>query len=778
MSPPKKKTPPEEEPSEEEPKEETSKPSDNEEIQDEDFQFVLKALLEAYQPILEEELRRSKDPEGLQKEAESESPSCEDEITFADRIFSKFLTEEVALRMLPPEGRELLGPIDRWRWCLLHIRCCIIFGWLVCRGQRTFRSFIYYIYWYWRCVRQALGTPIGETLTDEQRKDFQILVDAFSGAYKPYLADQLASIESPHSIPEEILSGELDCSEGEANAAAIFERFLSVNTATALLGREAFEIHSQEPFFWFCRCWCLCAIRFGCCLAHAHNLVDVLRCLLDYFRCVRDCFRPLICELTDPHDCVEEHEISNAGILRGVEFRGTASGASCDHYTLEWRQDSFGPWQNVGIHYPGNASQGACGVMNGILGYLATFPFVPVGPVQIRLCVYPTGGGSPDCCTIQFELQRNIVWITGIEGVDTTDRFDPTAQLEDGSGVVRSFGTSLKIFGSAEVGGCLGSKIKRYTLSYHPGFVTNPNLPGFVQFWQVDYLTPLQTDLQFEEPLTSKWREFHFPLGLCAPVFDYLQETRWSTQIPQAFPITPSEPPCPPPSLWTSTPLPLTNCQSGRYTLRLTVEDTGGGIKHDLQQVWFDNKEDGINKSKITQIGGVDPCATINLSLFAVGGGDCTVPWPASLLGIAYDEYIEEGNFSSPSDNFDGYQIRIRKDGGSWFNIPIPGPGASPWGPPYVGTSRVGDPGVRCATASPPPGSIPPETPGILAVLDMSRLDAVCNPAEPGLTLKRGECCGYVIWLQVRDKSICPGLTPNRHQKDDYFPFFICNDMQ
>ena len=428
-------------------------------------------------------------------------------------------------------------------------------------------------------------------------------------------------------------------------------------------------------------------------------------------------------------------------------------------------------------------------MVSGVLGYLETFPFVPVGPVQIQLCVFSTTGGAPVCCTIQFELARNLVWIQGIEGIDAADYFNPTSQLVDGTGAVRSFGTSLRIFGSASVGGCVGKDIKRYTLSYQPGFTTT--LAGtWTQFWQVDYITPLQIDagsnLVFNRELTNSWREFHFPLGTCSPVFDWLQGTYWSTLVPQAFPVTPSEPPCPAPVSWTTVPLQLPNCQSGRYTLRLTVEDTGGGVKDDLQQVWFDNK---AIYGKITQIAGVDPCAIINLSTFAAGGGACTpLPWPANLLGIAYDEYIEEGNFASPSDNFEGYQLWIRKDGGAWFNIPIPGPGGPPWGPPFVGTTRVGDPGVRCPTAVPPPGIIPPETPGILTVLDLRRLDATCNPSEPGLTLKRGkhlpngttqpgECCGYVVWLQVRDKSICPSLTGGRHQIDDFFPFYICNDL-
>jgi hypothetical protein len=288
----------------------------------------------------------------------------------------------------------------------------------------------------------------------------------------------------------------------------------------------------------------------------------------------------------------------------------------------------------------------------------------------------------------------------------------------------------------------------------------------------------------FKRELTNVWQElkicfidpFPTPHLVCNVVGNYLQGTCWDTQNPRGpFPI---EPPTPPNPSWNSTPLALTNCQSGRYTLRLTVEDTCGGVHDDLQQVWFDNKVDGINDSRIIQIGGIDPCAGVNLSGFAVGGADCKVAWPAKLLGIAYDEYIEEGNLAVPSDNFGGYQLWIRKDGGPWFNLPIPGPGSPPWGPPFVGTSRVGDPGAahKCASAVPPvpPG---PETPGILTVLDMRRLDAVCNPAEPLLTLNRGECCGYVVWLSVWDTTVCPQGPNGRHQKDDFFPFCICNDL-
>jgi hypothetical protein len=328
--------------------------------QGEDFQFALRHLLSAFEEIIKEDLHRAQSPDDLAKEEQRKPANCEDEITLGTRIFEKFLTEEVAIRLMPAQARELLGPVERWRWCLLHIRCCMLFGFLVCRGPRTFRAFAYYLYRYWRCVRQAIGSPVGEVLSAEERQDLQVLIQALAGAYKPYLTNQLASVEFPLGIPDEVISNKIDCLEGQEDTAAVFERLLNIQTAPALLGRKAFDAHSKEPFFWFCRCWCLCAIRFGCCLARARNLIDVYRCLLFFIDCILDCFRPLECQLTDPHDCVEEAQINTPlfTIFRGVEIRGTAGGAFCSHYTLEWREAGTVAWQSSGIRYAGNPESG------------------------------------------------------------------------------------------------------------------------------------------------------------------------------------------------------------------------------------------------------------------------------------------------------------------------------------------------------------------------------------------------------------------------------------
>ena len=169
--------------------------SDADEPLDEDFRFVLGELLGAYKPVLEADLKRADSPDALIKEALDNPPSCDDEFAQAMALFERFTNEEVAVRLLPAALREVLGPVENWRWCLLHLRCCIVFGWLMCRGPRTFQGSSYYLYRYWRCVREVLGSPVAHPPTAVERADFSALVQALAQAYRPYLDDQLASVE-------------------------------------------------------------------------------------------------------------------------------------------------------------------------------------------------------------------------------------------------------------------------------------------------------------------------------------------------------------------------------------------------------------------------------------------------------------------------------------------------------------------------------------------------------------------------------------------------------
>src|SRR5258708_39933773 len=98
------------------------------ELNNPDFQFALKALLAAYQPVFEQQLSLIKNPQELQKQVQTSERSCADEFAEAYALFEKFLTEYVAKRLLPAQAREMLGPIDQWRWCYRQILCCLVFG--------------------------------------------------------------------------------------------------------------------------------------------------------------------------------------------------------------------------------------------------------------------------------------------------------------------------------------------------------------------------------------------------------------------------------------------------------------------------------------------------------------------------------------------------------------------------------------------------------------------------------------------------------------------------
>ena len=87
-----------------------------------DFQVALKALLAVYQPIFEQQLNLTKNPDELQKQAQAISTrTCAQEFEEAYNMFGKFLNEDTAMRLLPPQAKEIVGPVERWRWCLQRL---------------------------------------------------------------------------------------------------------------------------------------------------------------------------------------------------------------------------------------------------------------------------------------------------------------------------------------------------------------------------------------------------------------------------------------------------------------------------------------------------------------------------------------------------------------------------------------------------------------------------------------------------------------------------------
>ncbi len=772
-------------------------PVEADEIQDQDFQYVLKELLSAYQPILEEQLRLAQSPDQLEKEDAAHPPSCDDEFELANRIFEKFFSEEVALRLLSPEARQQLGPVAQWRWCFLHIRCCFIFGWLAC-CPRGFRRFSYYLYKYWLCVRQTLGVPVKTPPTAVEREDFQTLVRELATAYRPFLTDQLATVDFPTGIPDEVIGGKIDCLDGEEEAAAIFERFLNSDIAPALLGRETFEARIKDPSFWFCRCWCLCAIRFGCCLARARTLIEVRRCLKIYQRCLRNCFRPLVCELTDPSGCAEELE----GLLPGavaLEIKGSAGGAFFQHYTLEWRKvqgqvcDDNIAFSSVGIVYPGGFATGTNPVFGGTLGWLDTTVLAP-NSYEIRLLVFTSVAQAAQCrlCR-QFALFKKMVWIDRIADLPGAPVRTPPGWFDhpigpqepivnvNPGGIVVPVGACVSVVGTAVVGDCQDRRIAcvdlRAAIGWQPGTAELPFAASLPLYTINMLIAPIcypdpdpviegkkraPWNQLYEKPLTARWvptNIFPFDTQYCLQRF--------------CFNSAGLLPPCPDANH---------PCRSGKYTLLLDVTDTLGNHYYDTQQVWFDNKPIHV---EFDGLEGIKACEDVCLGRFVPKGAPCNICWPMNLLGVAYDEYIVPSDLTYPSDNFDYYSLWITRQGGPTYSVPIT-PDCLTFGPdPQKGTQRIGEPGTRCEEliggCPVPPHA--PRFPGALTQLDLRVFDAVCAgsakfPPPAGFPLERGTCCGYTFQLYGQDKTWSDGVAGGLHQAWSLpWAVEVCNDL-
>lgn len=730
-----------------------------------EFRFVFNELVSAYQPLLAEQLELAKSPDGVQDPGDQ--VDCEAEIALAARIFDRFWNEKVAVALLPPEVQQQFGSIDRWRWCFLYIRCCLIFGWLLCRGPRGIRGYSYYLNRYWRCVREVLGRPVSSPPTAAEVKDFQTLVSALAAAYRPYLDDQANAAANAQEVAQEIVEGKIDCTVETADMAAVMERMLTPATAEALLGAEAFAEHRQDPFFWFCRCWCLCAIRFGCCVARSFSIPGLLRCLRFYRDCLRECFRPLVCELTDPTGCTDE---ITSPLLPGflVPVQGTAGGAGFSHYLLEWSTNDI-TYHNDSFFYPpippATAVQGNIPVFGGLLAYFDTTVQNP-GLHYIRLTVFSVTGAT--CVQkISFELSKTDVRILGVSGYFNLDTgwADPNARFVENvpalcdrpaSTEEVSFAGCVSVSGGAFVGGCEGKSVKRYTLDFKPGFETSCATGGWTKFWEVIYATPSQ----------NRFINWRLDSSVLTSVF--VDDCYIPTAIPpfctpfrKIDPLSLLSPSC-----WNT----ITGaCQrSGLFTIRLTVEATDGTTYCDTQRFWLDNKP----ICGRIRIDAVPKCADLFVSKFA-NPPDCFTPWNLPVSGIAYDPYIDTAMpLTRPNDNFDYYTVAITKQGGPTLNIPIPAMGS---GLCYYGTSRVG----YCQLC---PGDPPPVGDGFgtLTTFDLRSVDPLCSGSlpyavPPGFTIPRGDCCVYTFSVYVRDRTIFSG---GPHDATDIWPVKICNDLK
>ena len=762
--------------------------ADGDEPIDDDFRFVLGELLAAYKPVLEADLRRTESPDALIKEALDHAPNCEDEFAQAQALFERFTTEAVATRLFPAEVRELVGPAERWRWCLQHLHCCIIFGWLLCRGPRTFKGSSYYLYRYWRCVRQVLGAPVSNPLTQAERADFSELVSALAAAYKPYLDDQLASVEFPHGVPESIFAGGIDCFEDSDASVQILERLLNTDTAAALMGRELIAKYRAEPLFWFCRCWCLCAIRFGCCLARARNLRDVFRCLRSYRRCLRLCIRRLHCALIAPIGCVRGRtDILPGRILEPV--RGDADGASFAHYLIEVRDPAANLLTGVVIYPNGaalpdlGAAQGNFAVSGGTLGWLdmkkcaldAGVALLTSTTFAVTLRVFATDGSElAPRCTTSFDLSVNEVFIKRIStpwSVDFANPNEPLRSANLAAAALATEGGGMFVRGAVDVYGCTNEKIKEYTIWAipDPNF-TFPQPPAFsaiapggtwvlvrhIEFTPQTVAQPIGPAINFtaDEVRALNVLDGDPQPDILTNVWGVRTEVKCVLIDAAVFCFSKNVPSLEPAVLDSNAlpkMLPLVHeGGTGKFTFLLQAIDTAGNTFYDVQRAWIDNEP---IKMTIVGIGNQAPCTDLYTQTHA--GIFKTV----DIRGYAWDQYIDTGDLSTPtSNNFDHYQVHFLKQGAVSAQVLL----------------------IDSTDTVPPRAAmLPAETlsVGVLKAWDLQSLDAASNPM--GLPVDQllgpAEACVYNVLLRASDKTVVGEGSVHGAGQLELFPIKIIN---
>lgn len=746
------------------------------------FQSVLNALLGAYRPFLEEELRLAESPAALTKEVQAHTPTCEDEIKLATSLFERFFTKDVATQLLPEEGLKAFGNADQWEWCYRRILCCLIFGWLVCRGPRTFRGFAYYTYQYWRCVRQALGQPVSDPPTIEEKRDFSTLVRILASAYAPSIKDQIKDLEYPIDIPSAIISGEIDCYVDNDAASSVFTRLCSPESAAALFGSKAFAEIGQGPIWRSCCCYCVSALEYGCCLARARTLAEAYRCLEEFFASLRRCFEPLIAVIDTPPVCSSLTFVAACSNLAGLEITGTAAGAAFTSYTLTY--SIGGPAINDAVVYPDCSrppihSSSTTPVTGGILGYLDIDLLPPATTsITVYLDVYGSGGLHLQVTAV-FQYAINAAQITAVATVTSMigqDPFNPSpsivkmVQNVSNPALEQSIGGDVTVTGSAYAFGC-GSQMTQYQLAkFGPAAGAIP-LPAPTPSPTALGGTPLITPVVYDGTPVHPWQSGCF---LSPPTpntilngdiyASWSTESCWSPVPPHNYTV----PKISSNEKWPTGP-------GGRFVVFLEVDEAPIVPPHspvvpageDQITVWVDNFP---VIAIITQIGNVTGCSDLHLKDY--------VGTTAPVLGIAWDYPIDVTAAQQiPNDNFGSYSLNYKKNGGSVrdFLASDYTPNGAPAGTPP--TVRV--PNLWQAAAPTHAQASTLASWDIVTALDGGTPPDPNNPcvATNPWQLPRGCRCTYIIELDAGDTTWVGDGGANNSPGPYTFALHVINDI-
>lgn len=488
--------------------------------------------------------------------------------------------------------------------------------------------------------------------------------------------------------------------------------------------------------------------------------------------------RRLVCQITAPKNCAKE-DIDQATGNPRLTVQGSASGTIFGHYTLELQGHP-----ECTVTYPPGG--GSVQVTNGLLGWIDTSPVSP-GNYTVVLRVFPSGAGSPSTCTSDISILRAPVWIDKVGLVQTfdigaypgdTDRLRIIEAAGPGSPET-AIGGAVSIEGGAYLEGC-GKRMFEYSLEYHdapygptaPG--TTPPQPDAAGGWTS--ILSLQYGDVPQHPYT--W-SCGFLIGIPNYITNGILTRRWvvgNCSLP-LHPLYATGTG----NNWNTLAIIGPSGPNGRYTVRVREKHAPLGMTTPMEElfdaatVWIDNRAIVAKIRKLMIHGGVslDVCAELSLSQFLPSG-------QADIVGHAWDPLILDPPAApadlEPNDNFGGYNLQFKKDGGAWFDIaisvpPLP-PGPPPPPPVLVNPRPV--PNVRTVAEPADLDTDVLTTWDIVKALDAGPLPAG-NPPPPYPKIFRGQRCAYLIALGVWDKTHVND--DGGHPGQDLFPFCIVNDL-
>ncbi len=484
----------------------------------------------------------------------------------------------------------------------------------------------------------------------------------------------------------------------------------------------------------------------------------------------------LECNLDEPSGC--KHGDKTIDPPKTLEpIVGTASGLGFKRYELElyWNgtdnilgaiiyADNVGNPDNTltfGDHQVIADNLGFVDLEKAILG--AGSNILISTHFEVRLHVHGIDG-SVITCSSNFSITAAKAYIKRVGGgwvPDVTNPLEELRRSDSSSGEKCSVGGNISVRGAADAYGCGNQKISTYSLWYKldptfteaqppNGSAFDPSLP--VNGWSnITTVTFTNDDQRNHNKLDGtpnpSWLTNKSTWGtrtICSYI-DFLPPICFSVPDLKEY-------------YWNSAP-------TGKYSLLLKVEDTGGNTYYDIQRVFIDNETIKAEIKELRYTGTVatiPPCTDI---LINDGAGNAR---SLDIRGYATDALIDATDLTLPSDNFDKYKVLIQKQGAPG-NITV--------------KSDTSTPVPNRATWSGDP--IEPST-DLLTTLDLSWFDATTPaplddagiPVPGSHRLPRGTACTYVIKLYCDDKTIVNEAT-DHHIPGWYFsfPVKIINDL-